>query len=128
MLKYLIILPLALYGFYGVYIGNYNANIADPYSVSNPLGLFGNPKNVLSVNNPQGKYGSKTSNESAQNPFATNAPKLFNQDGKYRGRLSANIQDSDSIRNKKGKYGNRNSSDSLYFPANKQERIFIFGQ
>ena len=48
------------------------------------------------MNNPFSPYGSPFSNQSATNPFATDAPRLYDQQGKYRGKLSANPMISDS--------------------------------
>jgi hypothetical protein len=64
------------------------------------------------VNNPYSRAGSPYSNESANNPYATNAPKLYDQNGNYRGRLSANKYDPDSTSNPYGRYGSQYSPDS----------------
>jgi len=69
--------------------GNLSRNRYDPNSTANPYGA-GSPYDPNSVNNPYGRYGSKYSPDSANNPYATNAPKLYDSDGNYRGRLSAN--------------------------------------
>lgn len=61
-------------------------------------------------------YGSKYSPDSANNPYATNAPKLYDSEGNYRGRLSANPYDSDSIANPYGRYGSEYSPDSINNP------------
>lgn len=57
------------------------------------------------VNNPFSPYGSHFSNQSATNPFATDAPRLYDQQGNYRGKLSANPFDPDSTSNRFGCYG-----------------------
>jgi hypothetical protein len=62
--------------------------------------------NPNSVNNPYGRYGSPYSNESANNPYATNAPKIYDQQGNYHGRLSNNPYAPDSTSNPYGAYGN----------------------
>ena len=75
--------------------GNLSRNRYDPNSTANPYGA-GNPYDPNSINNPYGRYGSKYSPDSANNPYATNAPRLYDADGKYRGRLSTNPYDPDS--------------------------------
>jgi hypothetical protein len=49
-------------------------------------------------------------------PYATGAPKLYNSDGQYRGRLSDNPYDADSTSNPYGRYGSEYSSDSINNP------------
>ncbi len=63
--------------------------------------------------NPYSKYGSRYSNYSWRNPYATQAPRLYNHRGQYRGRWSANRYDPDSTSNPYGRYGSRYSSDSI---------------
>ena len=58
----------------GVFLGNLSANPVDPYSTSNPVGIYGSPVSPLSINNPVGIYGSPVSPYSARNPVATSAP------------------------------------------------------
>jgi hypothetical protein len=58
----------------GVFLGNLSANTVDPYSTSNPVGIYGSPVSPLSINNPVGIYGSPVSPYSARNPVATSAP------------------------------------------------------
>ena len=77
------------------YIGDYSANKYNPNSTSNPYGA-GSPYNANSVNNPYGQYGSRYSSKSATNPYATDAPKLYDSQGNYRGKLSSNPYDADS--------------------------------
>jgi hypothetical protein len=113
------------------YLGNYNSSRYDPNSISNPYGA-GSPYNPNSVNNPYGRYGSQHSNDSANNPYATNAPKVYDQDGNYRGRLSKNPYDPDSTSNPYGRYGNRFSPDSVNNPYGAGNRfgasqIGVFG-
>src|SRR5262249_25771511 len=86
------------------YIGNLSNNPYAPNSLSNPHGA-GNPYNPNSINNAYG-YGNPYSPYSATNPYTTQAPKLYDQDGNYRGRLSTNPYDPDSISNPYGRYGN----------------------
>lgn len=87
----------------------------DSRCINNPYGA-GNPYNPNSINNPYGTYGSPFSNKSARNPYATDAPKLYDSQGQYRGRLSSNPYDSDSVSNPYGRYGSKYSPDSINNP------------
>jgi len=100
---------------YGEDIGNLSSNPYDPQSTSNPYGA-GSPYNANSINNEYGEYGSPYSNKSANNPYATDAPKLYTQDGEYRGKLSTNPYDPDSVSNPYGRYGSKYSPDSINNP------------
>ena len=97
------------------YLGQLSANPYDPDSTSNPFGA-GNPYDADSINNPFGEYGSPFSNKSVTNPYATEAPKLYDDNGNYRGRLSANPYDPESVANPYGSYGNPYSADSINNP------------
>ena len=97
------------------YLGNYSANKYNPNSTSNPHGA-GSPYNPNSVNNAYGPYGSPYSSTSANNPYTTNAPKLYDSQGNYRGRLSSNPYDAESISNPHGRYGSPYSSESINNP------------
>lgn len=88
----------------------YDANCLD-----NPYGA-GNPYKSDGLMNPYSQYGSEYSNKSWNNPYATDAPKLYDGDGNYRGRLSSNPYDADSVSNPYGRYGNPYSSDSINNP------------
>jgi len=66
--------------------------------------------------NPYSEYGSPYSNKSWTNPYATDAPKLFDRDGNYRGKLSANPYDTDSTSNPYGRFGSPYSADSINNP------------
>ena len=70
-------------------LGELSANPFNPDSTSNPFGA-GSPFKPDGLNNPFSPYGSPFSNQSATNPFATDAPRLYDQQGNYRGKLSAN--------------------------------------
>ena len=70
-------------------LGNLSANQFDADSTANPFGK-GSPFAPDGINNPFSPYGSPFSNKSATNPFATEAPRLYDQQGNYRGKLSAN--------------------------------------
>lgn len=87
----------------------------DPGCLNNPYGA-GNPHKPDGLMNPNSRYGSRYSNESHTNPYATNAPKLYDQNGNYRGRLSNNPYDPDSTSNPNGRYGSRYSPDSINNP------------
>lgn len=97
------------------YLGNYSANRYTPNSTSNPYGA-GSPYNSDSINNRYGRYGSPYSNQSVANPYATDAPKLYDQNGNFRGKLSSNPYDPDSTSNPYGRYGSEYSADSINNP------------
>jgi hypothetical protein len=97
------------------YLGNLSANEYDPNSTANTFGA-GSPYSSNSVTNAFGIYGSPYSNLSATNPYATDAPRLYDHDGNYRGKLSRNPYDPDSVSNPYGRYGSPNSSESLNNP------------
>lgn len=96
-------------------LGNYSANPYDADSTSNRYGA-GSQYNPNSINNPYGRYGSEYSPTSANNPYATDAPKLYDSDGNYRGKLSNNPYDPESVSNPHGRYGSRHSPDSINNP------------
>ena len=62
------------------------------------------------------QYGSPYSNKSWTNPYATEAPRLFDGNGSYRGRLSTNPYEPDSTSNPYGRYGSPYSPDSINNP------------
>jgi len=95
------------------YLGNCNKDPFDQNSINNPYGTYGNPYSSDSVKNPYGEYGSKYSNKSVNNPYATDTPELYDQNGSYRGKLSANRFDPESVSNPYGQYGSRFSPDSI---------------
>lgn len=97
------------------YIGKYSKNRLNPDSTGNELGA-GSPFRSDSIDNPVGKYGSPYSNKSANNPYATEAPRLYDSEGNYRGRLSSNPYDKDSTSNPLGRYGSPLSPDSINNP------------
>jgi hypothetical protein len=94
------------------HIGNLSANPYAQGATSNPASR----SQADSVTNPHGRYGSAFSAESAANPSATDAPKLYERDGTYRGKLSASPYDADSVSNPYGRYGSRYSPDSINNP------------
>src|SRR5215510_10562864 len=76
-----------------------------PNCLNNPYGA-GSPYKPDGLMNPYSQYGSQYSNKSWTNPYATDAPKLYDSQGDYRGRLSTNPYASDSTANPYGPYGN----------------------
>ncbi len=100
----------------GAYLGNLSANPYGANSTTNPYSQAGSPYSSDSINNPYGRYGSPYSNESATNPYATDAPKLYDSQGNYRGKLSSNPYDPDSVSNPYGRYGSKYSPDSINNP------------
>jgi hypothetical protein len=94
------------------YLGDLSANPFHANSLANPFGA-GSPFAHNSPANRFGPYGSPFSNRSATNPVATQAPRLYDQEGNYRGRLSVNPFDQESISNPFGRYGSPFSSDSV---------------
>jgi hypothetical protein len=97
------------------YLGNYSANPYAPNSTGNTFGA-GSRYNPNGVNNPYGRYGSVHSDSSANDPYAMDAPRLYDSEGNYRGRLSSNPYDPDSISNPYGRYGSRFSPYSVNNP------------
>ena len=84
----------------------------DSRCIDNAYGA-GSPYKSDGLMNPNSEYGNKYSNKSWTNPNATDAPKIYDQQGNYRGRLSNNPNDPDSISNPNGRYGNKYSPDSI---------------
>jgi len=93
-------------------VSTYNSH---PDSLANPYGA-GSPYKSDGLMNPYSQYGSPYSSKSWRNPYATDAPKLYDSQGNYRGKLSANPYDPDSTSNPYGRYGSRYSSDSINNP------------
>ena len=87
----------------------------DPRCLNNPYGA-GSPYKADGLMNPYSQYGSPISNKSWTNPYATDAPRLFDNQGNYRGRLSTNPYDPDSTSNPFGRYGSPYSPDSINNP------------
>jgi len=111
-LLFLLLLPLSVHA---EDPGELSANPFNPDSTSNPFGA-GSLFKADGLNNPFSPYGSPFSNQSATNPFATDAPRLYDQEGNYRGKLSTNPYDPDSTSNPYGRYGNPYSPDSINNP------------
>lgn len=85
-------------------LGELSANPYQQNFTANSYGA-GSPFAPNGINNPYSPYGSPLSNQSARNPFATDAPRLYDQQGNYRGKLSANPYDPDSPSNPYRQYG-----------------------
>ena len=97
-------------------LGQLSANPYGSKSTANPNSPAGSPYSSTSVKNPNGQYGSPYSATSATNPYATDAPKLYDSQGNYRGKLSANPYDPESTSNPNGRYGSPHSADSINNP------------
>ena len=87
----------------------------DPNCLNNPYGA-GSPYKADGLMNPYSQNGSPYSNKSWTNPYATDAPKLYDSNGNYRGKLSSNPYDADSTSNPNGRYGSPYSGDSINNP------------
>jgi hypothetical protein len=87
----------------------------DARCLNNPYGA-GSPYKPDGLMNPYSQYGSKYSNKSWTNPYATDAPRIYDSQGNYRGRLSTNKYAPDSVSNPYGKYGNPYSPQSINNP------------
>lgn len=95
------------------YLGKLSTNPYGADSTANAYGTYGSEYSSDSINNEYGEYGSPYSNKSATNPYATDAPRLYDSNGNYRGKLSANPYDPDSTSNPYGRYGSKYSPDSI---------------
>jgi hypothetical protein len=87
----------------------------DSNCLNNPYGA-GSRYKADGLMNPYSRYGSSHSNQSWTHPYATDAPRIYDQSGNYRGRLSTNRHDPDSVSNPYGRYGNKYSPDSINNP------------
>ena len=99
-------------------IASTSASAICPYDancINNPYGA-GSPYKSDGLMNPYSQYGSQYSNKSWTNQYATDAPKLYDSQGSYRGKLSTNPYDADSVSNPYGRYGSKYSSDSINNP------------
>jgi hypothetical protein len=97
------------------YLGDLSENKLNPNSIFNDIGTY-SPLSPTSPRNSIGVYGSPVSPYSATNPLAIDAPRLYDQEGNYRGKLSTNPLDPDSVSNPLGRYGSSLSPDSLNNP------------
>ena len=103
----LALLPLMAYA---EDLGTLSADEVDPNFLPNPFGTGTDPN---SVTNELGPYGNPYSPSSATNFEAITAPRLSEQEGNDRGRLSMNQYDPDPVSNPYGRFGNPYSPDSL---------------
>ena len=101
VLLFLLLLPLPL-SVNAEDLGELSANPFNPASTSNPFGA-GSPCKSDGLNNPFSPYGSPFSKQSTTNLFATDAPRLYDQQGNYHGKLSANPYCPDSTSNPYGR-------------------------
>jgi hypothetical protein len=112
LLAVLLLIPISIHA---EYLGDLSDNELNPDSIFNDIGAYG-PISSTSPRNSIGVYGSPISPSSANNPLAIEAPRLYDQEGNYRGTLSTNTMDPDSISNPLGRYGSSISPDSLNSP------------
>jgi hypothetical protein len=96
-------------------VGAFGVSRYDPNSLANPYGA-GSPYKADGLMNPYSQNGSPYSNNSWRNPYATDAPKLYDSEGNYRGKLSTNPYDPDYTSNPYGRYGSPYSPDSINNP------------
>ena len=112
LLSLLLLLPLTVHA---EYLGDLSENELNADSIFNDIGAYG-PLSPTSPRNSVGLYGSPVSPYSVTNPLAIDAPRLYDQEGNYRGKLSTNSLDPDSVSNPLGRYGSSLSPDSLNNP------------
>ena len=121
----LALIPLAVHA---EYRGNLSANEIGPNSIADPFNAE-NPDDPNSITNEfeLGPYGNPYSPSSATNFEAINAPRLHDQEGNDRGRLSVKPYDREWVSNPYGRYrspyspdsfNNRFSAENLYSPSN----------
>ena len=109
LVSLIVLIPVTVHA---EYLGDFSTNGLNPNSTLNDVGPYGT-LSLSSPRNPIGIYGSPISPYSANNPLAIDAPRLYDQQGNYRGKLSTNHLDPDSISNPIGRYGSPLSPDSL---------------
>jgi hypothetical protein len=110
----LALIPLAVHA---EYLGNLSENEIHPNSIAEPFSAE-NPDDPNSITNEfeLGPYDNPYSPSSATNFEAVNAPRLYDQEGNDRGRLSVKPYDREWVSNPYGRYGNPYSPDSLNNP------------
>ena len=82
----------------GGYLGQLSSN---PYAKNSTSGVSTNNYRI---------------NQSMKNKYTSGGPKLYNNDGEFRGNLNANRYAPDSVSNPYGRYGSKYSSDSINNP------------
>jgi hypothetical protein len=117
----LVLIPITVHA---EYLGNLSANEFDQNSITDPFGAE-NPDDPNSITNEfeLGPYGNPYSPSSATNFEAINAPRLYDQEGNDRGRLSVKPYDREWVSNPYGWYGNPYRADSPTNPYGRGWRI-----
>ena len=107
----LVLIPLTVHA---EYLGNLSANEFDPNSIADPSAAE-NPDDSNNITNEfeLGPYGNPYSPSSATNFEAINAPRLYDQQGNDRGRLSVKPYDREWVSNPYGHYRSPYSPDSF---------------
>ena len=107
----LVLIPFTVHA---EYLDNLSANEFDPNSIVDPFDA-GNPDDPYSITNEfeLGPYGNPYSPTSVTNFEAINAPRLYDQEGNDRGRLSVRAYDREWVSNPYGRYGSSYSPDSF---------------
>ena len=97
------------------YLGDLSAN---PFSSNSLANHTARARPLLRVarSTLMGRMGIRSAIGQPPIRFATEAPRLYDREGNYRGRLSANPYDPDSTSNPFGRYGNPFSSESVNNP------------
>ncbi len=72
------------------YLGCLTCNQYDSESVLNKYGLYGSAYSTTSILNKYSQYGSAYSNDSACSSYASNPPRVQDENGGYYGRLTLN--------------------------------------
>jgi len=78
--------------------------------------------------NPYSQMGNPYAPNSATNPYTTRAPVLVDQNGNYRGELSANPYSPNSTSNPYGRYGSPYSPDSVNNPFAPKVPVYALPQ
>ena len=97
----LVLIPFTVHA---EYLDNLSANEFDPNSIVDPFDA-GNPDDPYSITNEfeLGPYGNPYSPTSVTNFEAINAPRLYDQEGNDRGRLSVKPYDREWVSNPYGR-------------------------
>jgi hypothetical protein len=109
--SFLVLIPLTVHA---EYLGNLAANEFDPNSIPDPFSAE-NPDDPNGLTNEfaLGPYGNPYSPSSATDFEAIKAPRLYDQVGNDRGRLSVKRYDREWVSNPYGRYGSPYSPDSI---------------